>query len=417
MGQVVVVGGGASGMVAAGRAAECGAHVVLLERNSILGKKLRITGKGRGNVTNIADLDQFVAAFGPNGKFLYGAFSRFSNNDLVDLLRRVGVGTKVERGGRVFTSSDRAADVAEGFERWLCNLGVDIRLGVRCQSIVTENGEIASVKGVSVFSSVVPAEAVVLATGGITYPRTGSTGDGYRIAAELGHTIVTPRPSLGAFEVGETWVKQLQGLSLRNVEATLYVGKKKVRREFGEMVFTHFGVSGPIVLTLSKAYAGLHNASDVSVSVDLKPALSQETLDARLTKQFKETTKQLKNYLPELLPRSLVPVFLQLVGIESSVPVNRITREERMRIVNTLKDLRMRVVRARSAEEAIVTAGGISLREIDPRTMESKLIRGLYFAGEVMDIDAVTGGFNLQAAFSTGWLAGESAAGRVSSVA
>lgn len=401
-------------MLAAGRAAECGAKVVLLERNSVLGRKLRITGKGRGNITNTADLDDFIAAFGPNGKFLYGALSRFSNRDLIELMERLGVPIKVERGGRVFPVSDRAADVVDALERWLRELKVDIRLGVRAQSLVTaqadERAQYRSrVEGVRVFSGIVPAEAVILATGGITYPRTGSTGDGYRMAQEVGHTVVPPVPSLAALEVREDWVCNLQGLSLRNVSATLYSSGKKVRKEFGEMLFTHFGVSGPIILTLSKAYAGLEDKSDVQLSVSLKPAVTREQIDERLIRDFSRP-RLLKNYLRELLPRTMIPVFAWLAGIPEDIPVNKITAQQRKKMLDLLFDFRLTITGARPAEEAIVTAGGVSIKEIDPRTMESRLVRGLYFVGEVIDIDATTGGYNLQAAFSTGWVAGESAA-------
>ncbi|MDI6828049.1 MAG: NAD(P)/FAD-dependent oxidoreductase [Armatimonadota bacterium] len=431
MTKVVVIGGGAGGMLAAGRAAECGAKVILLERNNVLGKKLRITGKGRGNITNVAEVDDFVAAFGPNGKFLYGAFSKFSNHDLILLLERLGVPTKVERGGRVFPQSDRASDVADALERWLRQQKVDIRFGTRAQELVVGtkkplegNSSVAPTEkkpsyspepflsfilGVRVFGGIIPANAVVLATGGITYPATGSTGDGYRMASEVGHTIVPPTPSLAALEVEESWVSQIQGLSLKNVTATLFSGKKKLASEFGEMLFTHFGVSGPIILTLSKVYVGLSSKSEVSVSINLKPALSREQIDDRLVRDFAQK-KQFKNYLPNLLPRKLIPVFIQLSGIPADLPVNRITKAQRIRIVDLLTDFRFQVTRARPAEEAIVTSGGVSLKEIDPRTMGSLLVYGLYFAGEVIDIDATTGGYNLQAAFTTGWIAGESAA-------
>lgn len=413
--KVVVIGGGAGGILAAGRAAERGAHAVLLEKNSVLGKKLRISGKSRGNITNTADLSDFVAAFGPNGKFLYGAFSRFSNQDLIDLLNRLGVPTKVERGGRVFPQSDRAVDVVEVLERWLRELGVEIRTGVRVQGLQTErrpsngNPELAVV-GVKVFSGTVPADTVVLATGGITYPKTGSTGDGYQFAEEVGHTVIPPQPSLSALEVREPWVSQIEGLSLRNVTASLFSGGKRIGREFGEMLFTDFGVSGPIILTLSKTYVKLEDKSDVSLSVNLKPAVNAEQLDDRLIEDFKQT-RQFKNYLPELLPRTLIPIFTQLSGVPADQPLNRITAPQRRGIIRLLTDFRLTVKGARSADEAIVTAGGVSIKEIDPGTMESRLVRGLYFAGEVIDIDAVTGGYNLQAAFSTGWVAGENAAG------
>lgn len=331
----------------------------------------------------------------------------------------------------MFPQSDRASDVADALERWLRELRVDIRLGTRVHGLVVEkkdqgggdNEETPSKKsrsyspalfssfisGVRVFSGVIPADAVVLATGGITYPRTGSTGDGYRIAAEVGHTIVPPKPSLAALETAEPWVSQLQSLSLRNVTATLFSEKKKLAIEFGEMLFTHFGVSGPIILTLSKVYAGLSHKSGVSVSINLKPALSREQLESRLISDFSQK-KQFKNYLPALLPRTLIPVFINLSGIPADLPVNRITKTQRKKIIDLLMDFRLQITGARPAEEAIVTSGGVSLKEIDPRTMGSLLVYGLHFAGEVIDIDATTGGYNLQAAFTTGWIAGESAA-------
>ncbi len=406
MSKIIVIGGGAGGFLAAGRAAECGAKVILLEKNSTLGKKLLISGKGRGNVTNTADLDDFVAAFGPNGKFLYGAFTRFSNQDLIDLLQRLNVPTKIERGGRVFPQSDKASDVEAAFEKWIRDLGVDVRTGIRVQGLVVEDGCIA---GVKTFSGVIPADEVVLATGGITYPKTGSTGDGYKMAAEVGHTIVTPTPSLSALEVRDPWLGQLQGLSLKNVTATLYVSGKKVSQEFGEMLFTHFGVSGPIILSLSKIYAKLADKRDVVISVNLKPALNEEQLDARLKEDFTQI-KQFKNYLPDLLPKTMIPVFMELSHIPADTPVNKITNIQRRRMIELLHGLRLTIKRARSIDEAIVTAGGVSIKEIDPRTMESKLVKGLYFSGEVIDVDAITGGYNLQAAFSTGWIAGENAA-------
>jgi hypothetical protein len=406
MARVIVIGGGAGGILAAGRAAECGAKVVLLEKNSTLGKKLRITGKGRCNVTNTADKNEFVEAFGSNGKFLYGAFSRFSNQDLRDLLERLGVPTKVERGGRVFPASDRADDIASALEKWLKELKVDIRVGTVAKGLKIEDGRVV---GVDVFGGTMRADAVILATGGITYPQTGSTGDGYRMAGEVGHKIVIPIPSLAALEVGESWVSQLQGLSLKNVRVTLMAGGKKVGQQFGEMLFTHFGVSGPIILTLSKTYITLKEKEDVVISINMKPAITREQLEARLLGDFTDT-KFFKNYLPELLPRTFIPVFMQLSGIPADTSLNTITHDQRKKILSLLLDFKLTVTSARAADEAIVTSGGIPIGEIDSRTMESKLVAGLFFCGEVIDIDAVTGGYNLQAAFSTGWVAGESAA-------
>jgi len=409
MARVVVVGGGAGGMLAAGRAAESGAKVVLLERNSVLGKKLRITGKGRGNVTNTAGIEEFVAAFGPTGKFLYGAFSRFSNNDLIEVLDRLGVPTKVERGGRVFPKSDRASDVADALDRRLRELRVDIRLGTRAKGLSVSGDPVTSIAGVNVFGGTMSADAVIIATGGITYPATGSTGDGYRMAAEVGHTIVPPVPSLAALDVAEGYVSNLEGLSLRNVEASLHANGKRLGREPGEMLFTGTGVSGPIILTLSKVYARLEDKSDVELRINLKPGLDREKLEARLLADFTRTT-QYMNYLGELLPRKMVPVFAEVSRISGDTTLNKITSVQRRRIIDMLLGYRFTITGARPAEEAIVTAGGVAIGEIDSRTMESKIVQGLYLCGEVIDIDGTTGGYNLQAAFSTGWVAGENAA-------
>ena len=431
--RVIVIGGGPAGVMAAGRAAECGVSAVILERGPKLGRKLRISGKGRCNITNTADLQEFVGAFSPNGKFLYGVFSRFFRDELVDLLREMGVETKVERGGRVFPASDRAGDVADAIEAWATGLGARVRFGTRAKSVAVQDGRVA---GVNVFGGRMEADAVVIATGGASYSKTGSTGDGYDMARELGHTIVTPKPALSALVCEEEWVKDLQGLSLKNVEAKLCfevqgtrsepgdegfgsfrprsigIGEGRSRviaSEFGEMLFTHFGVSGPIILSLSRGVGELVNEGRVTVSIDLKPSLSPEQLHARLIREFKQS-RHLKNYLPELLPKSLVDVFMWLAELDPDKHVSSVTAEERGRIVERLKDLRVTVVRMASLDEAIVTAGGVSIREIDSKTMMSKLVPGLFFAGEVIDIDARTGGFNLQAAFSTGYVAGEAVA-------
>lgn len=404
-------------MMAAGRAAQCGASVVLLERNSRPGVKLCISGKGRGNITNTADIDEFVEAFHPNGKFLYGAFSRFFRDELLELLHELGVETKVERGGRVFPVSDRASDVADALQRWITDLGVEIRTGARARSIVTEGNRVV---GVELYAGRIGCRAAVLATGGASYPKTGSTGDGYVMAERLGHTIVPLRPALAGLVCAEDWVKELAGLSLRNVKATLILqphepdNQRRGRNletvsEFGEMLFTHDGISGPIILTLSRSVGKFTDRGRVWVSIDLKPALSAEKLHARLIRDFKQT-KHIKNYMPQLLPRRLGETVLRLADVPPDKPVNFITAEERARIVNILKDLRVSVTGLAPLEEAIVTAGGISLKEIDPRSMGSRIVQGLFFAGEIMDIDARTGGFNMQAAFSTGWVAGESAA-------
>ena len=411
--EVIVVGGGPAGMMAAGRAAECGASVVLLEKGPRLGRKLRISGKGRANITNTADIDEFVEAFSPNGKFLYGAFSRFFRDDLVALLLGMGVQTKVERGGRVFPASDCAGDVADAIERWLVSAGARVRFNARVRSVIIESGRAA---GVELYGGRMAARAVVVATGGASYPKTGSTGDGYAMAREAGHRVVAPRPALSALVCAEEWVADLQGCSLRNVEATLLADlpgmdhPKKIASEFGEMLFTHFGVSGPIILTLSRGVGELAKHGRVIISIDLKPALSAEQLHARLVRDFAQT-KHLKNYLTALLPRQVIDVFIYLAGIDPDKPVNTITAAERARMVELAKDFRVTVTGMAGLEEAIVTSGGIPIGEIDSRTMGSKLVEGLFFAGEVIDVDATTGGFNLQAAFSTGYVAGEAAAG------
>ena len=412
--KVIVVGGGPAGMMAAGKAAECGADVVLLEKGPKLARKLRISGKGRGNISNTADLDRFIEAFAPNGKFLYGAFSRFFRDDLLELLRRFGVETKIERGGRVFPVSDRASDVADALEHWMESAGVRIKHNCRARSIAASDGRVI---GVDVYGGRMSADAVVTATGGASYPKTGSTGDGYAMARELGHTIVAPEPALSAMVTREEWVNDLQGLSLKNVEASLVIERPpeasasggRIASEFGEMLFTHFGISGPIILTLSRAARPYLKSGGVTVSIDLKPALSEQQLNARLIRDF-ASTKHFANYLLGLLPRLMVDLVAHLTGIDPTKPVNSITVRERARIVRLLKSFEVTAVGLAGLEEAIVTAGGVPIGEIDPKTMMSRLIEGLFFAGEVIDIDAETGGFNLQAAFSTGYVAGECAA-------
>lgn len=408
--RVVVIGGGPAGMMAAGRAAECGADVILLERGHMLGRKLRISGKGRGNVTNTAELQEFIQAFEPNGKFLYGAFSRYFREDLLAFLRKWGVQTKVERGGRIFPVSDRAGDISDAFEKWIESVGVKVKLNTRVKSIDVLDGRIV---GVNIYGGRIDADAVILATGGASYPKTGSTGDGYAMAREVGHSIVTPKPALSGLIAKEEWVKNLQGLSLKNVEAALLLETnghtKRISSEFGEMLFTHFGVSGPIILTLSRSVSKLLPKGNVYISIDLKPALSKEQLHARLINDFKQV-RLLKNYMRELLPKMLAEMFPALANVDGDKLTNTVTVAERTAIVDLLKDLRVSIVKLGSLEEAIVTSGGVPVKEIDPKTMMSKVIPGLFLAGEVIDIDAITGGFNLQAAFSTGYVAGEAAA-------
>jgi hypothetical protein len=406
--RVIVVGGGASGMMAAGRAAECGADVLLLEKTPRLGNKLCITGKGRCNVTNVAELSEFVAHFGETGRFLYGALSHFFVPDLRAFLERRGMPTKVERGGRVFPASEDAREVAAALEGYLVLNGVRVLRRHPVEQILVEGQQVVGVKACDrAFGGC----AVVLATGGASYPRTGSTGDGYRLAAELGHRILPIRPALVPLVVGEPWVHNLQGLGLRNVQVTLLVENRPIAQQFGEMLFTHFGLSGPVVLTLSKQALDAQSKGRVSLSVNLKPALSPDEVDQRLQRELDQHGRQrMQHILASLLPKSMVQVVLDLAGIAADKPANQVNAAERKRVAGLLQDLRLTIVGSRPIDEAIVTAGGVDTREIDPRTMESRLVKGLFFCGEVIDVDADTGGYNLQAAFSTGHLAGESAA-------
>jgi predicted Rossmann fold flavoprotein len=413
--RVIVVGGGASGMVAAGRAAECGADVLLLEKTPRLGNKLRITGKGRCNVTNVAELSDFVMHFGENGRFLYGALSRFFVDDLRAFLEARGVPTKVERGGRVFPASDDARQVSAALEGYLLLNGVQVRRRHAVEQVLVD-GQRA--RGVKAQGRAFDCCAVVLATGGASYPRTGSTGDGYRLAAEVGHRILPIRPALVPLVTRETWVRDLQGLSLRNVWASLLVDDEPVAEQFGEMVFTHFGLSGPVVLTLSKRAVDALTQGPVALAINLKPALSRDEVDRRLRHELDQHGRQqMQRILTRLLPKRLIPVILDLAQIPAGKRSSQINVAERTRLAQLLQGLPLTVVGSRPLDEAIVTAGGVDTGEIDPRTMESRLVKGLFFCGEVIDVDADTGGYNLQAAFSTGHLAGESAAAAAAAVA
>lgn len=407
---VMVIGGGASGIMAAIKAAQGGATVSILEKNDRLGRKLSITGKGRCNITNSADIETFIEKMPGNGQFLYGPFYTFTNRDMMRFLTEVGLAIKEERGGRIFPQSDKAADVIKVLEEILSTAKVKILFNKNAAALLTQNGHIIGVQTTE--SEKINCDAIILATGGASYPGTGSTGDGYRMAEALGHNIIKPRASLVPLETMEGWVKDLQGLALKNVEATVYADGKKVAAEFGEMLFTHFGISGPIILTLSREITNyLAKGSKVEIKINLKPALSREQLDQRLQRDFiKFQRKQLKNSLDELLPSSMIPVIIHLSGISGEKPVHQITREERQFLADLLSGLRMHITQPRPLREAIVTAGGVAVNEINPSTMESKIIKGLYFAGEVIDIDGYTGGYNLQAAWSTGFVAGVNAA-------
>lgn len=409
--EVIVIGGGAAGMFAAGTAGSCGARVLLLEKTGDLGKKLLITGKGRCNITNNRDKRDFVESYGRNGRFLYSAFSVFFKDDLIGFFEHNGVPTKVERGDRVFPQSDESGDVVAALKRFMSDNHVTVRYHSRVNRIIIAGGRAVGVEieGGTRFA----ANTVIVATGGMSYPRTGSTGDGYRLVAEAGHTIVTPRPALVPLETAEPFVKELQGLGLKNVQVTVIANGKKAASEFGEMLFTHFGVSGPVLLTLSGGVVDrLARGEKIEISINFKPALDQETIHRRLLREFDESgLKSIVNILRNLLPESLVPVFVRCSGIPADKKGNQVNRGERERLYALLTDFRLTVTKARPIDEAIVTRGGVALDEIDPRTMESKKTPGLYCCGELIDIDGKTGGYNLQAAFSTGYLAGISAGG------
>ena len=406
MKRVVVIGGGAAGLMAAVIAGREGAKVTLLEKMNYVGKKMGITGKGRCNITNACDMSDFIKNTPGNGKFLYGAYERFTNEDLLQLLHDAGLETKVERGGRVFPASDSALDVRNTFMKLMKHYGVDVHLEEPVKKLLVDDGVVT---GVVTDKETYHADAVVIATGGKSYPATGSTGDGYILAAQVGHKITDIRPSLVPIVTEEYWVKDLMGLSLRNVELSVVAKNKVQAKMFGEMMFTHFGITGPIVLSLSHTVGKLmrkKNIGTIGLDINLKPALSPETLDKRLQKDFDlYSKKQLINGMKDLLPSRLIPLIIELAGIDPQKPINQISKEERQQIGYMLQHMPLTVKGLRPVEEAIVTAGGISLKEFNPKTMESKLVKGLYGAGEVLDIDAFTGGYNLQAAFSTGYVA------------
>jgi hypothetical protein len=405
---VIVIGGGASGLMAAGRAAELGAKVLLLEKMGRVGIKLALTGKGRCNLTNGGDLPTFIESYRHNGKFLYNVFSRFFNDDLISFFKKRSLATVEERGRRIFPASNRAADVVRVLREYSSSCGVQTRLQTPVNEILQEKGRVV---GVKTGSEILEASRVILATGGASYPRTGSTGDGYRMSERMGHSIQPIRPALVPLEAEEGYVKDLQGLSLKHVRAILYSSGVKAEEEFGEMLFTHFGVSGPIILTLSGLAVEEMIGGKVELSIDFKPALSPEQVEKRLLREFEAgARKKIPNIMANLLPQRMIPVFLQKAGVGPENKGAEIRAEGRKRIVGMLKDWRVPLKRARPLEEAIITAGGVSVKEIHPSTLESKIVRGLYFCGEVIDIDGKTGGYNLQAAFSTGWAAGEGAA-------
>lgn len=405
MSNVIVVGGGAAGMMAAVFAARNGQNVQLLEKNEKLGKKLFITGKGRCNITNAADIEDLFTAVTSNPKFLYSGFYSFTNQQVIDFFEELGVKTKIERGERVFPVSDHSSDVIAAFSRELKSLGVSVSLHTEVKELLCEQDKVCGVLLTN--GKKMKADAVIVATGGISYPSTGSTGDGYRFAKETGHRVTELLPSLVPMEVRQWYAKELQGLSLRNIEICITDGKKKLYEEFGELLFTHYGVTGPVILSASSVVGKTLRKKELTLHIDLKPALSEEQLDKRILREFDANhNKQYKNSIDSLFPAKLKPVMIELSEIEPEKKVNEITKEERQRLVHLIKDFTMTLTGLRSYNEAIITKGGVSVKEIDPGTMESKKMKGLYFAGEVLDLDAMTGGYNLQIAWSTGYLAG-----------
>lgn len=406
--QIVVIGAGPAGMMAAIKAAENGGKVTLLEKMKRVGRKMRITGKGRCNITNAADVTEILKNIHGNGKFLNSSMRAFDNHDVIDFFEAQGVPTKVERGQRVFPQSDKAQDVVDAMLHKLHELGVEVVTEMPVKDILTQDGKVAGVRTQT--GAIYRADAVILCVGGASYPGTGSTGDGYAMAKALGHTIETIRPSLVPLETEEEWVKDCQGLSLRNVNGTLLCNGEKVQEMFGEMMFTHFGVTGPIILSMSRKASELLLNKDnlVELEINLKPALTPEKLDARIQRDFeKYQRKQLDNAMIDLLPHKLIPVIIDYAYLEPDQPVNQLTAENRHRLAEAIQHLTLTIAKTRPIAEAIVTVGGISTKEINPKTMESKLVPGLYFAGEVVDVDAYTGGYNLQAAFSMGAAAGQ----------
>ncbi len=408
---VAVIGGGAAGLICAGTAARYGKKVVILEKNPKCARKVMITGKGRCNLTNKSDLQQLISAVPKNGRFLYSAFSEFTPDDIIDLVEENGVPTKVERGRRVFPQSDKAVDIVDALVKYALDGGAKI-INSPVIDLQSDGNKITRIL---LEVGAVVADDVVIATGGASYPTTGSTGDGYRFAEKLGHTITPLLPSLVPITVEQGYAAQMQGLSLKNVKVTAVDNDKKgkiIFEDFGEMLFTHFGLSGPIILSMSAHLKNMQKGR-YEVFIDMKPALDEKTLDLRLQRDFeKNANKIFQNSLSELLPSKMIPVIVRLSGIPATAKVNQITKEQRQKLGSLIKKLPFTITGFRPISEAIVTSGGVSVKEIEPKTMKSKLIDNLYFAGEVIDVDAYTGGFNLQIAFSTGYVAGKSIGGK-----
>lgn len=410
MSRVLVVGGGPAGMMAAAAAGNAGHTVRLYEKNEKLGKKLYLTGKGRCNVTNACSIEEFFQAVISNPKFLYSSFRQFDNQDIMECLEKNGCPLKTERGNRVFPVSDKSSDVIRALERILKKNQVEICLNEEVKTLLVQDGKCVGIRKKEENGIAEDwADAVIVSTGGLSYPSTGSTGDGLLWAKDFGHSVKSPVPALVPFLLQEEEAGSLQGLSLRNVEIRVFRGEKERYRDFGELVFTHFGVSGPVILSASSFAARDLKKGALGLSIDLKPALSMEQLDSRILKDFaEEKNKQFKNSLSRLLPAKIIPLIIKRSQISPEKKVNEVTRQERCRLADCIKDLRFTITGTRDFKEAIITQGGVSVKEVNPSTMESKKVSGLYFAGEVLDLDAVTGGFNLQIAWSSGWTAGSS---------
>ena len=412
--KVIVIGGGPAGMMAAITSSEQGNEVILIEKNNILGKKLSITGKGRCNITSSLSINEFIKNIPGNGRFLYSAFNNFTNTDIINFFEEEGLKTKVERGNRVFPVTDRAKDVVECFAKKIKNLNIKVKLNTEVIEILKNNDN--TVIGVKTKNETIKGDKIILATGGKSYPLTGATGDGYKMARKIGHTVTELRPSLvPLITYEEEMHSSLQGLSLKNVKIKLMdISKnKEIYNDFGEMLFTHFGVSGPIILSASSHLVRYKNINEllknkqIKLAIDFKPALSREKLDQRILRDFEEEkNKSFKNSLDKLLPQKLIPEIIKVSGIDPEVKVNSVTKEQREKLINSLKQFEVTIKDFRPIEDAIITSGGINIKEINPKTMESKIIKNLYFAGEIIDVDAYTGGFNLQIAYSTGYVAG-----------
>lgn len=410
MSKVLVIGGGAAGMMAAVVAAKNHHEVLLFDKNEKLGKKLFITGKGRCNITNACDMDTLFDHIVTNSKFLYSAFYTFSNLDTIDFFEEMGLKTKIERGNRVFPESDKSSDVIGALQAELKRLGVKVHYHAEVTELVIKDKKVKGIR-IKDDKTVVTGDKIIVATGGLSYKTTGSTGDGYKFARDIGHLVTDTYPSLVPFNIKEQFIKELQGLSLKNIRISITSKNKEIFNDFGEMLFTHFGVSGPLILSASSYIIPYMKNKDVKLKIDLKPALTQDQLDARIIRDFDEfKNKQFKNSLDNLLPKKLIPIIIALSEINPEKKTNFITKEERTTLVNTIKGMDLSISSLREYNEAVITKGGISVKEINPATMESKLISGVYFIGEVLDLDGLTGGFNLQIAWSTGYLAGIAAA-------